>query len=87
VPGDTLLLYTDGLFEAANAEGAMYGEARLRRFFAQEFAAPGATLIDRLIGDIRVFAGRSEFEDDICALSVESTGNACALRPAPSFEI
>ena len=86
-PGDCLLLYTDGLVEASNAAGLMYGEERLIRFLAQDFSAPSAGLIDRLINDIRAFAGRSEFEDDICALTVESTGNACAMRPAPSYEI
>ena len=86
-PGDCLLLYTDGLFEASNAESVMYGEARLREFVGRDFDVPGAVLIDRLIGDIRVFTGRSEFEDDICALAVESTGSACALRPAATYEI
>jgi sigma-B regulation protein RsbU (phosphoserine phosphatase) len=86
-PGDCLLLYTDGLFEASNAEGVMYGEARLRQFVGRDFDVSGAGLIDGLIADIRSFTGRSEFDDDICALAVESTGNACALRPAATFEI
>jgi sigma-B regulation protein RsbU (phosphoserine phosphatase) len=86
-PGDCLLLYTDGLVEASNAEGVMYGETRLRQFVERDFDAPGAELIDRLIGDIRSFAGRTEFDDDICALAVESTGYVCALRPAQTYEI
>jgi len=44
-------------------------------------------MIDRLIADIRSFTGRSEFEDDICAIAVESTGSVCALRPAQTYEV
>jgi hypothetical protein len=44
-------------------------------------------LIDRIIDDIRSFTKKSEFGDDICVLSVESTGSVCALRPAPTYII
>jgi sigma-B regulation protein RsbU (phosphoserine phosphatase) len=86
-PGDCLLLYTDGLFEASNAEGVMFGEARLREAVGREPSSTGAEMIDRLIAEIRAFTGRSEFEDDICALAVESTGSVCAVRPANTFEV
>jgi sigma-B regulation protein RsbU (phosphoserine phosphatase) len=86
-PGDRLILYTDGLFEASNADEVMYGEARLRQFVEREGALPGAVLIARLIDDVRAFAGRGVFEDDICVFSVESTGTVCALRPAATYEI
>jgi sigma-B regulation protein RsbU (phosphoserine phosphatase) len=83
-PGDCLLLYTDGLCEASNADSAMYGEERLKHFVAQNRAIAGSALIDRLIDDIRSFTGRDQFEDDICALAVESTGAPCAAVPARS---
>jgi sigma-B regulation protein RsbU (phosphoserine phosphatase) len=86
-PGDCLLLYTDGLFEAGNADGEMFGVARLRQSVGRDFSAPGGEMIDRLIAEIRSFTGRSEFEDDICAIAVESTGSVCALRPANTFEV
>lgn len=86
-PGDCLLLYTDGLFEASDANGAMYGEARLRQLVGANPQATGAEIIDHLIADIRTFTGRSEFEDDICAIAVESTGSVCALRPEATFEV
>jgi sigma-B regulation protein RsbU (phosphoserine phosphatase) len=87
VSGDSLLLYTDGLFEASDAEGTMYGEAHLREFVGRNLDLPGAELIDRIIDDIRSFTKKSEFGDDICVLSVESTGSVCALRPAPTYII
>jgi sigma-B regulation protein RsbU (phosphoserine phosphatase) len=85
-PGDCLLMYTDGLVEATNPDGVMYGEARLRQQFERDVDMPGARLIERLIGDIRAFTGKSVFEDDICALSVESTGNVCAVQPKAKYE-
>ena len=86
-PGDCLIMYTDGLFEASDAESAMYGEGKIKAFVTREFSLGGLALIDSLIADIRSFTGRSEFEDDICALAVESTGNVCVLRPAATYEI
>ena len=65
----------------------MYGEARLRKLVGRDYTTPGGELIDRLIGDIHAFTGRSEFDDDICALAVESTGSVCALRPATTYEV
>jgi sigma-B regulation protein RsbU (phosphoserine phosphatase) len=86
-PGDCLLLYTDGLFEASNADGLMFGEARLRESVGRDFSSSGGEMIDRLIAEIRAFTGRNEFDDDICAIAVESTGSVCALRPAITFEV
>jgi sigma-B regulation protein RsbU (phosphoserine phosphatase) len=86
-PGDTLLTYTDGFFEASNADGTMFGEARLRAFLSESKDLTGADLIDRLITRVVAFTGRKDFDDDICALVIESTGNTCAVRPAVSYHI
>ena len=86
-PGDILVAYTDGLFEASNAAGQMFGEARLRESLVEKRGLAGTALIDRLISEVIAFTGRREFDDDICALTIESTGNSCALRPAVVYEI
>jgi len=86
-PGDTLLTYTDGFFEASNADGTMFGEARLRAFLSESKDLTGADLIDRLIHRVVAFTGRKDFDDDICALVIESTGNSCTVRPANTFDI
>jgi sigma-B regulation protein RsbU (phosphoserine phosphatase) len=85
--GDCLLLFTDGVFEANNAAGEMYGTARLAEFVGRKAAPTGTALIEALIDEVRSFAGRSEFDDDICIFTVESTGTVCALRPAMTYEI
>lgn len=86
-PGDTLLGYTDGLFEASNTDGLQFGEKRLRALITENIGLPGKQLIERLIQEVVAFTGRKDFDDDICAIAVESTGNSCALRPALSYDI
>lgn len=46
-PGDTLLLYTDGITEAKNAHGDFFGENRLEQ--AVRDAAPGAKALIELV--------------------------------------
>lgn len=86
-PGDTLLGYTDGLFEASNTDGTLFGEKRLRTLITENIGLPGKDLIELLIKEVVAFTGRRDFDDDICAITVESTGNSCALRPALTYEI
>jgi len=86
-PGDTLLAYTDGLFEANNAADTMYGEKRLRSLIGQNIGLPGEELILLLVKEVIAFTGRSDFDDDICVLTVESTGKSCAMRPALTYDI
>jgi len=79
--GDVLVGYTDGLFEACDSAGNGFGEERLQTLIAQSAALPIAQLIDRLITEVQTFSGHNEFEDDVCVVAVESTGQTCAVRP------
>jgi len=72
-PGDLLLGYTDGLFEAANASGRMFGESELGRLVGASVGRPCSELIARLMTGVEAFTGRSEFEDDICIIAVART--------------
>lgn len=85
--GDTLLAYTDGFFEASDAAGAMFGETRLRTVLAHQAGRPGQDLLENLVREVIAFTDRNDFEDDLCALAVESTGTSCAVRPAATYEI
>ena len=72
--GDTLLGFTDGLFEAADSAGQLFGETRLRELVEANLALSGAPLIDRLVGEVQNFTGQSQFEDDLCVVAAESPG-------------
>ena len=73
-PGDAILSYTDGVFEASNQQGEQYGEDRLLAA-AQKYAnLPLGEIYPKLLGEIRAFAEGKEFDDDVCMVGFEWTG-------------
>jgi sigma-B regulation protein RsbU (phosphoserine phosphatase) len=86
-PGDTLLAYTDGFIEAGDPAGAMFGEAGLRRVLEGANQPVGAALLEALVQAVLAFTGRRDFDDDLCAVTVQSTGQSCALRPVLTYDI
>ena len=68
--GDSVLLYSDGLVEAHDPEGEMFGFPRLRRLVAEQAAEEGS-LPDFLMDELRSFTGdRWEQEDDITLVTL-----------------
>ena len=62
--GNCTLFYTDGLVEAHNAEGEMFGAARIQQWISKRSKGDG--LIDALYQDLLAFTGPDrEQEDDI----------------------
>jgi sigma-B regulation protein RsbU (phosphoserine phosphatase) len=70
--GDRLLLYTDGLVEAANAADEPFDEERLRTFVAENARLPAPALADALLGCVRAWTGRPGFEDDVTLLVLDA---------------
>ncbi|MCL6612829.1 MAG: SpoIIE family protein phosphatase [Peptococcaceae bacterium] len=68
--GDTILLYTDGINEAMNPEGELFGEERLAEVIRNHSHAGAAGLTNGLINAVRAFAGRAEQSDDITVLAL-----------------
>ena len=71
-PGDLFLGYTDGILEAADRSGTMFGEDRLRALLLSSNGLSGADLSDRLLHEVQVHSGQSQFEDDVCLLAIEA---------------
>jgi serine phosphatase RsbU (regulator of sigma subunit) len=69
-PGDTLLLFSDGLSEAENSDLQEYGEERLLESMAGERHRGPDTLLEFLLASVRDFAGSHPQSDDITALVV-----------------
>ena len=68
--GEAALFYSDGLVEAHNPEGEMFGFPRLQAFVAEH--AEGDTLVDFLMEELYSFTGeRWEQEDDITLVTLE----------------
>jgi sigma-B regulation protein RsbU (phosphoserine phosphatase) len=76
-PGDLLVLYTDGVSEAANAAGDMFAEERLYEAVA---AMPGELtareVAERLLGTLRDFLDGTEPQDDVTLVVVRVPATA-----------
>lgn len=84
--GDRLLCYTDGLIEAADADGDIFGSERLLTM-VQHFAARSCSEeIEKLVAAVRAHCGGGAFDDDICVLAIEATGATCPFV-ALNYEI
>lgn len=64
VPGDRLVLYTDGITDRQAPDGALYDRDRLTASLARVGALAPGVIIERLTEDIEAFAGGREAEDD-----------------------
>lgn len=65
-PGDRLLLFTDGIPEAAGPAGEQFGDERLQGFLKEHAALPSNAIADALLARIAAWTGRSEgFDDDL----------------------
>jgi sigma-B regulation protein RsbU (phosphoserine phosphatase) len=73
-PGSTIVLYTDGITEAADAQGALFGTAAFVAVVAAARAeAPGA-IVSRVRAAIADYAGDAEQADDITLLCTRYNG-------------
>jgi serine phosphatase RsbU (regulator of sigma subunit) len=84
-PGDCALFYTDGLIEAHNPHGEMYGTPRLRNLLSERLG-DGTDLHATLMKELERFTGEGwEQEDDITLLSLErSAASSLASKSLPS---
>lgn len=85
-PGDSLLLYTDGITEAFSRTGEAYGEPRLKRWLsavdpsADAGANPARRLVASLVADVERFVVGAEASDDLTCLIL------CRKQGAPLME-
>ncbi|SEH33009.1 SpoIIE family protein phosphatase [Selenomonas sp. KH1T6] len=76
-PGDMLYLYTDGVTEAMDQEGNLYGEERLQRMLNQVGASAASVeeILAAIRADIDVHANGAEQSDDITMLGLRFLGD------------
>ena len=70
-PGDRLLLYTDGLPEAAAADEEQFGVERMQAILQKEPTAAG--IVESELFSVRQWRGSSDIEDDLTALAIVNT--------------
>jgi sigma-B regulation protein RsbU (phosphoserine phosphatase) len=71
--GDCLLLYTDGISEAADSKELMFGEDRIERALALRAAHGPRTVVQGLLQELDVFVGGQRSLDDITLIAVQKT--------------
>ena len=69
-PGDTLLVFTDGVTEAVNADGQEFGKSRLSALFDGRPAEAAREAIERLLARLDRYAQNVEPHDDITCLAL-----------------
>ena len=72
--GDLLVLYSDGVIEAANATGQEFGEHRLIAVVEANPQAEPAEIRDRILRAVREFTGTDVLADDQTLLAIRYTG-------------
>jgi serine phosphatase RsbU (regulator of sigma subunit) len=74
-PGDTVLFFTDGLVEAHNAAGELFGFERLDALLTAHVGLPPDALIDCIIAEVMAFIGNTVQHDDITLVVVQFGGD------------
>lgn len=63
--GDVVVLYTDGVTEASDAAGELFGDEGLARVVASQAALGAAGIRERVLRDVQAFVGTAEPHDDM----------------------
>jgi sigma-B regulation protein RsbU (phosphoserine phosphatase) len=64
-PGDVVVLYTDGITEAMNERGDLFGDAALAEVVAHHHTLDAGGIRERVLREVRAFVGQAEPHDDM----------------------
>lgn len=70
-PGDSLVIYTDGLSDASSPDGAEYGGQRLSRLLQARTHTGARQLVDACVQDHRTYRGKAPRLDDITLMVLQ----------------
>ena len=71
-PGGTLLLFSDGVTEATDAQGGFFGLESIEATVQAHLGMPAQQLCDRLVDRLTAYRGTAPQADDITLLAVHS---------------
>lgn len=69
--GDVIVFYTDGVTEAMNRDGDLFGDAALGRVVSSHGHLDAAGIRERVLRDVRAFVGDAEPHDDMTMVIVK----------------
>ena len=73
-PGEGVLVYTDGVTEAANKKGEFYGESRLEAYLTAHASQTAEELVRGLHAEVEHFEAGARRSDDITVLALRWRG-------------
>ena len=68
---ETVLFFTDGLFEVEAQDGTLYDYQALRQTVGQMEGLAAAELCENVVRKVCEFSGHQEFSDDVCLVAME----------------
>jgi serine phosphatase RsbU (regulator of sigma subunit) len=70
-PGDLIVLYTDGITEAMNVDGDLFGDAALGRILGSGSRHDAAAVRERVVREVNTFVGGAEPHDDMTMVVIK----------------
>jgi sigma-B regulation protein RsbU (phosphoserine phosphatase) len=70
-PGQIIFLGTDGIWEARNAEGELFGKERLQQVIHTNSRESARTIVLSVLDAVEEFRGTGAQEDDITAVVIK----------------
>ncbi|MEA2069061.1 MAG: PP2C family protein-serine/threonine phosphatase, partial [Verrucomicrobiota bacterium] len=70
MPGDSVVMYTDGLYEVEGASGEEFGEHRLLAAAQRRVGLPLEQLFPVLVNEACLYAGDGALDDDVCLVGL-----------------
>ncbi|MHC5537350.1 PP2C family protein-serine/threonine phosphatase [Singulisphaera rosea] len=75
-PSDTIYIDTDGITEAMDVDGKLFGAARVEAFLARSADRSASELIQGIIDEVRRFTGGAPQSDDQTAIVIRYQGHS-----------
>ena len=72
--GDLLCIFSDGIIEAKNGEGAYFGRERVKDILEKNWERPAAEVIEAVLEGVGGFLGGRPLEDEVSIVVVKSKG-------------
>ncbi len=88
LPGDFILLYSDGVTEATNSSGELFGTERLVQHFERLVTqlTDAQNVASALVNEVRTFSGSQILSDDLTLLALKALTRSYTLTVPASIE-
>jgi serine phosphatase RsbU (regulator of sigma subunit) len=75
-PGDTVVIFSDGVSEALNPAGEEFGDDRINTAVTAVLAQPPREVLEALLRSVKAFAGSAAQNDDVTGLVLRYKGQS-----------